>query len=166
MTERRVLLDAAAFMDSAKADTLDHKTAGIRAVVQRFLEACYADLGKAPRFLDGGDLEQLLKEVLPRRFGVRDPLATLAEDVLAAYLAFLQETEVVPAAFEQRQALHAHAEAFRSAVARGAAHRDGIAVTGKGKTVVHRGDRVGRNDPCPCGSGRKYKKCCLPLGEA
>ena len=21
---------------------------------------------------------------------------------------------------------------------------------------------VGRNDPCPCGSGRKYKKCCLP----
>ena len=20
--------------------------------------------------------------------------------------------------------------------------------------------RVGRNDPCPCGSGRKYKKCC------
>lgn len=22
------------------------------------------------------------------------------------------------------------------------------------------GPRVGRNDPCPCGSGRKYKKCC------
>ena len=22
------------------------------------------------------------------------------------------------------------------------------------------GDRVGRNDPCPCGSGKKYKKCC------
>ena len=21
--------------------------------------------------------------------------------------------------------------------------------------------KVGRNDPCPCGSGRKYKKCCL-----
>ena len=21
---------------------------------------------------------------------------------------------------------------------------------------------IGRNDPCPCGSGRKYKKCCLP----
>ena len=25
--------------------------------------------------------------------------------------------------------------------------------------------RVGRNEPCPCGSGRKYKKCCLPLDE-
>ncbi|MDH2129550.1 SEC-C metal-binding domain-containing protein [Sphingobium yanoikuyae] len=20
--------------------------------------------------------------------------------------------------------------------------------------------KIGRNDPCPCGSGRKYKKCC------
>jgi hypothetical protein len=25
---------------------------------------------------------------------------------------------------------------------------------------------VGRNDPCPCGSGKKYKKCCLPLHES
>jgi preprotein translocase subunit SecA len=24
----------------------------------------------------------------------------------------------------------------------------------------NRGDKVGRNDPCPCGSGKKYKKCC------
>jgi uncharacterized protein YecA (UPF0149 family) len=23
-----------------------------------------------------------------------------------------------------------------------------------------RSDKVGRNEPCPCGSGRKYKKCC------
>lgn len=29
----------------------------------------------------------------------------------------------------------------------------------KGKPVV-RDDRIGRNDPCPCGSGKKYKKCC------
>ncbi|MBN2684480.1 MAG: SEC-C domain-containing protein [Pontiellaceae bacterium] len=26
--------------------------------------------------------------------------------------------------------------------------------------VVRKGEKVGRNDPCPCGSGRKYKKCC------
>ncbi|MGA7567723.1 MAG: preprotein translocase subunit SecA [Terriglobales bacterium] len=26
--------------------------------------------------------------------------------------------------------------------------------------VVRTGDKVGRNDPCPCGSGKKYKKCC------
>jgi uncharacterized protein YecA (UPF0149 family) len=22
------------------------------------------------------------------------------------------------------------------------------------------GKKIGRNDPCPCGSGKKYKKCC------
>ncbi|MCE9606764.1 MAG: SEC-C domain-containing protein [Planctomycetia bacterium] len=27
-------------------------------------------------------------------------------------------------------------------------------------TVVRRSPSVGRNDPCPCGSGKKYKKCC------
>jgi preprotein translocase subunit SecA len=34
---------------------------------------------------------------------------------------------------------------------------------GEGSSVmqtVRRGRKVGRNDPCPCGSGRKYKKCC------
>lgn len=30
----------------------------------------------------------------------------------------------------------------------------------KVETVVHQGPRIGRNDPCPCGSGKKYKKCC------
>jgi SEC-C motif-containing protein len=28
------------------------------------------------------------------------------------------------------------------------------------ETVVREGPKVGRNDPCPCGSGKKYKKCC------
>ncbi len=27
-------------------------------------------------------------------------------------------------------------------------------------TVVNEGPKIGRNDPCPCGSGKKYKKCC------
>jgi hypothetical protein len=34
------------------------------------------------------------------------------------------------------------------------------AVSGKPKPVKRPGSRIGRNDPCPCGSGRKYKKCC------
>ena len=25
---------------------------------------------------------------------------------------------------------------------------------------VRTGPKVGRNDPCPCGSGKKYKQCC------
>ena len=30
-----------------------------------------------------------------------------------------------------------------------------------GRTLVREGAKVGRNAPCPCGSGKKYKKCCL-----
>ena len=30
----------------------------------------------------------------------------------------------------------------------------------KTKTFVRGEVKVGRNDPCPCGSGKKYKKCC------
>ncbi len=29
----------------------------------------------------------------------------------------------------------------------------------KSKQVIA-GEKIGRNDPCPCGSGKKYKKCC------
>ena len=28
------------------------------------------------------------------------------------------------------------------------------------QTVKREGRKVGRNEPCPCGSGKKYKKCC------
>lgn len=31
-----------------------------------------------------------------------------------------------------------------------------------GETVVRSGPKVGRNDYCPCGTGKKYKKCCMP----
>ena len=30
----------------------------------------------------------------------------------------------------------------------------------KRESVRRQADKVGRNDPCPCGSGKKYKKCC------
>jgi preprotein translocase subunit SecA len=34
------------------------------------------------------------------------------------------------------------------------------AVTKTRATPVRTGPKVGRNDPCPCGSGKKYKQCC------
>ena len=30
----------------------------------------------------------------------------------------------------------------------------------KAKPKVNSTKKVGRNDPCPCGSGKKYKQCC------
>lgn len=44
--------------------------------------------------------------------------------------------------------------------------KGGLTEDGKGVTVRREGKKVGRNDPCPCGSGRKYKKCCLAKEEA
>ena len=41
---------------------------------------------------------------------------------------------------------------------------EGQAATSDGpvkvKQIVREAPKVGRNDPCPCGSGKKYKKCC------
>jgi len=47
-----------------------------------------------------------------------------------------------------------------------AAQSGGEREDGKGVTVRREGKKVGRNDPCPCGSGKKYKKCCLLREEA
>jgi len=33
----------------------------------------------------------------------------------------------------------------------------------KPKPIVNPVSKLGRNEPCPCGSGRKYKKCCMNL---
>ncbi len=51
----------------------------------------------------------------------------------------------------------------------------GVTVRELGKAPVARLDgeapgaggqrKVGRNEPCPCGSGKKYKKCCLRSGK-
>ncbi|MFM8570402.1 MAG: SEC-C metal-binding domain-containing protein, partial [Pirellula sp.] len=40
-----------------------------------------------------------------------------------------------------------------------AADQAGTAAT-EPKTIRNRGEKAGRNDPCPCGSGKKFKNCC------
>jgi len=37
---------------------------------------------------------------------------------------------------------------------------EGSGGAGPAKTVIRATPKVGRNDPCPCGSGKKFKKCC------
>lgn len=41
---------------------------------------------------------------------------------------------------------------------------DGDVNPGRRKQEPVRSVRIGRNEPCPCGSGKKYKKCCLAKG--
>ena len=47
---------------------------------------------------------------------------------------------------------------------RAVAGADGVTTNAGGgekkpEPIRNRGDKVGRNDPCPCGSGKKYKNC-------
>jgi SEC-C motif-containing protein len=68
------------------------------------------------------------------------------------------EVEFV-AAYDERGERHNHHEVatFR--------RRDGVWYFENGaappvRQVVREAPKIGRNDPCPCGSGRKHKKCC------
>jgi hypothetical protein len=36
----------------------------------------------------------------------------------------------------------------------------------RGPIPQHRHQKIGRNEPCPCGSGKKYKRCCLGKPES
>ncbi len=54
----------------------------------------------------------------------------------------------------QEDAVAANARA-QQAAARGASHKP----QGPTAPIVNAGPKVGRNDPCPCGSGKKYKNC-------
>ena len=48
----------------------------------------------------------------------------------------------------------------REEVAKPTGTSGGAEETSKRKPVVNKNAKVGRNDPCPCGSGKKYKHCC------
>ncbi len=63
---------------------------------------------------------------------------------------------------ERVAAMRAAEEARRQAQQRGLSerHAGGPGLAADGSTTVQReGKKVGRNEPCPCGSGKKYKKC-------
>jgi preprotein translocase subunit SecA len=62
-------------------------------------------------------------------------------------------------------AQHAEAEAFGGTTGRAAPDDAPPAPPPASAPVRHTAPRVGRNDPCPCGSGKKYKKCHMPIDE-
>jgi hypothetical protein len=76
-------------------------------------------------------------------------------ELLREFIDYLVDTGRFPRAAGWRglveRAEPAYARAFR---------QDGSV---RGETLRHQLPAVGRNDPCPCGSGKKYKKCCMEL---
>ena len=54
--------------------------------------------------------------------------------------------------------LKPQAEIKRERVAKGIT--EGVGGDGTVKKQPRRVEKIGHNDPCPCGSGKKYKQCC------
>jgi preprotein translocase subunit SecA len=69
-----------------------------------------------------------------------------------------QEGEAPQQAQTQRRAARRTIESGGGAEPRSASG-DGKAAQDEGKPMRRDQPKVGRNDPCPCGSGKKYKKC-------
>ena len=71
------------------------------------------------------------------------------------------EVQAAPAGGPRMQMRHADATGagFAGAAADTAAAMRAQGVEQKVETIRRETPRVGRNDPCPCGSGKKYKQC-------
>lgn len=156
MASPRIALDLAAWMDSSHAGRLAGLTpAQERQALERFLQAAYDDLGKAPHLLDGQELHELLGHVLPGRFGTKDPSIPHVPELVRRYYAHLEEVETIANPFEVQRALDATGEEFIEAARTGRSAHHGPPTA----PIVNRAPKLGRNDPCWCGSGKKFKKC-------
>jgi hypothetical protein len=114
--------------------------------------------GKAPEFLDDQDVHDIVAGVLPFRLKSARDLGPKVLATLRSYLCFLAETRVVAHPYEQGQALEQAWPHFESALKTGKLNFETT------KPFVNRANKVGRNEPCPCGSGKKFKHCCAKLG--
>ena len=158
MASRPATLETAEFLDSEHAKALEIPQDDVRRIAQAFLEVCYEDVGKKPRLMDAGDAHAALGHCLPGRMKRGDPLAAHVPDVLRAFVAHLEEVEIVPHVFELRRGLEATFGEFQEAVRTGREAHHGHQ-HGRQDPFVHGAAKLGRNDPCSCGSGKKYKKC-------
>lgn len=117
-------------------------------VLSAFLEAaCH---GRAPADLDAESVAHAFLGHLPAL--VLEPARRAAVPELVA--SFLGDLEDVGRLSDGRL-LAAHVRASAPAFRERA--------SGKAPDLTRKAEKLGRNDPCPCGSGRKYKQCCLKL---
>jgi preprotein translocase subunit SecA len=125
-------------------------------------------------------IDHLKEGIGLRGYGQRDPLTeykreafdlfeAMVERVKAAVIERLFKVQIVRDAPIEMPVMTARADTHES---HGPMADDPLAVRGSGAAPpaparrpaaaprTATGDKVGRNDPCPCGSGKKYKKCC------
>jgi preprotein translocase subunit SecA len=120
------------------------------------------------------DIDQVKTGIGLRAYGQRDPLIEYKKEAFGLFTEMLQRTdeETLELIFKlqveererprKREPETAMKAIHQSTVGMGYADTQpaGQVAPGKPKPVRRTGKKVGRNDPCPCGSGKKYKKCC------
>ncbi len=70
------------------------------------------------------------------------------------------QTHLITDAIDELSRWHGFSDAFFAELKRYKA-RNVLSTPPSADTFMHETPQVGRNDPCPCGSGKKFKKCCL-----
>jgi len=70
----------------------------------------------------------------------------------------------VGSTWTETEAIHQDAQSASEIAAQQQAAIDGTEADHKPQPIRNRQQRVGRNNPCPCGSGKKFKNCCMKKG--
>ncbi|HXK36694.1 MAG TPA: SEC-C metal-binding domain-containing protein, partial [Candidatus Paceibacterota bacterium] len=116
-------------------------------------------------------MEQLRDSVRLRAYGQRDPLVeykieaqrmygTLMDTVAQRVANIVFKVRIQQAPVRTTQVIEGRGEGAPDTKEDEAIHRHDENDPAKSTGTVH-ADHVGRNDPCPCGSGKKFKKCGL-----
>ncbi len=106
-------------------------------------------------------MDDLRDGIRLRAYAQKDPAVEYTEEGFAMFDAMISEIREETAKIILTVRLKTKDAPKREAVAKetgSSGASDGTAEVKK--TPLVKGKKVGRNDPCPCGSGKKYKKCC------
>lgn len=99
-------------------------------------------------------MDELREGIGLRAYGQRDPLLEYQSEAYGMFQSMQERIKEDVVRYLFRARLEPKEEPLRRE--RPASHAAGQA----GRSTAQRQRKVGRNDPCPCGSGKKFKKCC------
>jgi len=105
------------------------------------------------------DLDELREGIGLRAVGQRNPLVEYKREAFTSFEALLEQIQSDIAGMIMNVRLVSEPRAARATNFSGAE-----GASSKGSSMPIRKAKIGRNAPCPCGSGKKYKNCCLPEG--
>ncbi|MEX0678497.1 MAG: SEC-C metal-binding domain-containing protein [Pirellulales bacterium] len=87
-----------------------------------------------------------------------------AEQVTDLVFRVEQVDAAVKSRFVESEAIHEESPGAAAIADQQQAAIDATQTDKKTEPIRNRGQRVGRNEPCPCGSGKKFKNCCMRKG--